>query len=546
MQPHAPTNEQTVHTPWALSSLPVRLAWLTRFRRLIVKHEERLCQLMTEETRKTRGEGLLCDVAPLLASCKWLEKNAKRLLSDRAMGGAPFWMSGTKIIERRLPLGRIALIATWHNPVQTLGIPLAQALLAGNSVVLKPSERVPRTQGFLAQLAQEAGLPSGTLTMTGYNREIGGQLLNTQKFDHVLFTGSAETGHRIAHHLQKSWTPYTMELSARDSAFVLADADPVKAAQSIWTAMAMNGGQAGQGPRRALVMHNIYDAFVQAMGKLALNAKPVELIDEAAAKHCKEAVTKAIARGGRDLSVLMRGGPDPVDQQAPGARYFRPTAIVDCAPEFELVEGKFSGPVLAVVRCVNLEEAVNAHHRCDHHLTASIFTKDNALGERLGARLRVSTVMINDALFPALHPAVSLGGRGASGHGLTRGVEGLLQLTRVAYVSTSPYGVLRLHKLAGWKTELIARALAWRYEAKKAGELARAGVVPHAPAQSHERLEGGTHHDVPPPQPTHPEGVGYHDVNAVQSPFTHSAPAGPIPAQPAVGRASCPCSGTRV
>lgn len=456
---------------WASVPLSERLGWLTRFRRLVAAHQQELCQLMEDEVRKPLHEGLMADVVALLAHCKWLEKHAERLLRERVLGDAPFWMAGTRVVERRVPLGRVGIIATWNYPVQLLGIQLIQALVAGNSVVVKPSERAPRTQQRLLELAVRAGLPHGTLVWVGSAREAGANMLATQRFDHVIFTGSTEVGQRIAQTLAKTLTPCTLELSGRDSVLVLEDADPKRAAKAVWAAVKMNAGQTCMGPRRVLVHAKVYDAFARHMAKLAGEAQPTDLIDEASAQKCRELVVRAVSSGARDAGAAESGplGSSDILQDLPSQRRFKPTVLLHCTPGMDVVEGRHFGPLCAVVRVAALEEALEIHRRCDQHLTCAVFTKNPRAVLDMADRLGATNVMINDIILPASHPAASIGGRGPSGAGLSRGEEGLLGLTRAIYVSTSRGGIAQLVKTpTPWQTRMLARFLRWWYEGHRA------------------------------------------------------------------------------
>lgn len=460
---------------WASMPLSERLEWVARFRQLVAFHQPRLCELICEETKKPAHEALLTDVAPLLAACKWMEKNAERLLRDREMSDAPFWMSGIRMVERRVPVGKVGIIATWNYPVQLLGIQLVHALAAGNTVVVKPSERTPRTQNRLLEIAMEAGLPMNTLTWVGATREAGQNMLSTQRFDHVIFTGSTETGQKVAQQLAKTFTPGTLELSGRDSVFVLEDANVKQAAKAVWAAMNVNAGQTCMGPRRVLVLDKAYDKFCEHLAKLAATAKAVDLIDEKSATLCKELTSKAIAKGAWDAAMVhgdkaqsrhVEGDGTIADEMI--SRRFRPTALLHCTAGMEVVEGKHFGPLTAIVRCVNLEDALNIHRRCDQHLTASVFTRDVRSGQLLADRLGATNVMINDIIMPSCHPAAAIGGRGPSGMGVSRGEEGLLGLTRPMYVSTSKAGIAKMVKAPpAWQVNFLSKFLRWWYGAGK-------------------------------------------------------------------------------
>ena len=458
--PAAAAPSSTAPIP-AWAPLKDRLLWVKNFRRLLASREKELTALAEAEVARPRFEAVMSDLLPLLAACRWLEKRAPALLAPRRIRSTPWWLSGTRIIEERAPLGTVAIIATWNYPIQLLGIEMVQALAAGNRVIVKPSENAPKTQLRLLELAIEAGLPPmGVLDWTQPTREAGAELLaehasGLRRFDHVLFTGSTPVGREIAQALAPTLTPCTLELSGRDSAFVLEDADPVKAARAIWAAVTINHGQTCMGPRRALVHQSVDPDFVSTLRTLAAKAPVRRLINDAAADTFQRLVSTAIADGGQDAA-----GPN-----APALRdgtSVRATAIIDCPMATPLVEGRHFAPALAVLPVPTLSYALSLHRRCDQHLTASIFTKDIASARALAPELGATNVTINDVILPTAHPAVSIGGRGDSGWGLSRGVEGLLAMTRPVYVSTGKHGVARVldtpgPRMAGMVTWVLMR-----------------------------------------------------------------------------------------
>jgi aldehyde dehydrogenase (NAD+) len=421
-----PRNEGNL---WATSTLRQRLEWLGRFRTLLAGSIDPLCEMIAQEVGKPRWEAMTTDVLTLLAACRWHEKQAERILKPRRVGGGGMLGLGVSVIERREPLGRIAIIATWNYPVQLLGIQLVQALIAGNSVVVKPSENTPRTQAALLRMAIEAGLPEGTLRWVEATREAGARLLAENQFDHIVFTGSTSVGRAIAAVAADQLTPTTLELSGRDSAIVLDDADAALAARSIWSAVTMNAGQTCMAPRRVLVIGEVYDRFIAALAPLAAGAAPRKLISEQAARETYEQAAQAVRDGGRSLSGVL---------EPHHGRTLRPLAIVDCPSGSRLVEGRHFGPAVAIVRCASVDEALAIHRACDQHLATSIFTRSTARASTLAASLASALVTINDAVIPAGHPGTLVAGRGLSGWGASRGREGLLAMTRpVTVTSTS-------------------------------------------------------------------------------------------------------------
>jgi len=404
------------------------LRWLRSFRRTVAGEAERLCKVIESEIGKPSWEALTGDVVPLLASCRWHERHARRLLRSRRVGGRAVFQVGQRQEVVRVPLGRVGIIATWNYPVQLLGIQLVQAIVAGNDVVVKPSEHAPRSQRMLLEMAVAAGLPEGVLRWCAPTREAGAELLRTERLDHVVFTGSTGVGRAIAEWAAGTLTPTTLELSGHDSAIVLADADAGLAARSIWAGLVMNAGQTCMAPRRVLVERAAYPAFLRALAPLAAGAKPVMLISDASATRCFELARGAVASGGRSLSAVL---------EAPEGRMMRPLVVADCPPDAELVEGAHFGPVMAVVPVGSPDEALAIHRRCGQHLATSVFMRRPARARAMAAELGAGRVTVNDCILPTAHPATSIGGRGASGWGVSRGREGLLAMTRGVTLSVT-------------------------------------------------------------------------------------------------------------
>jgi len=440
---------------WFKASIGERVAWAGRFRRLVAHHQSELCDLMQDETDKTVQEALFADVAPLLGAIGWAESRAPALLKPRRQRGGPWWLGRVRVTKRREPLGSVAIIATWNYPVQLLGIELVHALLGGNTVTVKPSENVPKTQGLLLRLALEAGLPRGALTVLAATRQAGESLLRDRRFDHVVFTGSTAVGKAIAASVVGTLTPTTLELSGRDSALVLDDADPKFAARCIWTAVTINAGQTCMGPRRALVHEAVYAQFAAELSKLAAKARPRNVINEAAANRCHELAQAALRAGARDATGTLA---------EPLGRLVRPTALLDCRAGFEVVQGDHFGPLLAVVPVANLRDMLAVHRSIGQHLATSVFTKDRSRGRDIAADLVSGIVMINDSMVPTGHPAVGLGGRGPSGIGISRGEEGLLAMTHPVWVTESNGLIRRMTTtMSPSLVRMTGRFLRWWY-----------------------------------------------------------------------------------
>ena len=185
-----------------VTPLSARMAWAAAFERRIVAREHDLVAAVRTDIHKADWETVTQDILPLVASIRWHRDHAARVLGPRKLGGAPWWMLGQRHWAQRLPLGRVLVIATWNYPLQLLGIQLTQSVVAGNRTVVKPSERAPRSQRMLVELAREAladaGLPADMVRAADATREAGRELLERERFDHVVFTGSTAVGREIA------------------------------------------------------------------------------------------------------------------------------------------------------------------------------------------------------------------------------------------------------------------------------------------------------------------------------------------------------------
>lgn len=407
-----------------------RLGWLAGFSAAVEVHADELAAAVCADCGKSSWEAFAADVLPLLACARWTAANAPRILASRPVRGKPWWLVGQRHWTHRVPLGSVALIATWNYPVQLLGIQLVQAIVAGNRVTVKPSEHSPRSQGLLLRLAAD-GLPADVLRRTPATREAGADLLVRESFDHVVFTGSTEVGRQIAVGCASSLTPTTLELSGCDSAIVLQGADLALAARTIWQALSMNAGQTCMAPRRILVDAAVQRPFLAALAPLVAGAAPRALISEVAARQVDACVREAVASGGHSLSGVV---------EAPEGRRVRPAIVSGCSPQCRLSRGDHFGPAAAVLAAHGLDALVALHRSFPQHLAVSFFAPpaqaralahDRAFVASLGAGF----VTFHDAVLPTVHPATSIRGRGLSGWGASRGEDGLIAMTRTVTVS---------------------------------------------------------------------------------------------------------------
>jgi len=422
---------------WQQTPIAARLRPIRTLRRQLVEACPRLCAAVGRELGKPAEETLAAEVLPLAEALLFLERQATRLLRPRRVphGLRPVWLWGQSDTVYHRPRGLVGIIGTWNYPLFLNGVPIAQALTAGNAVLWKPSEVAPACALALMELIEQAGFPSGLLQRLEATRAAGQELL-TLPIDHVVFTGSVSTGRRVAVALGERLISSTLELSGCDAAIVLEDADLGLASRALWFGAMVNRGQTCVAARRAFVQRRIYADFCAALKPLAASARPQALALAAQADQARRLVRQALAAKAHllDSKTFLDGA----------ANEFAPTVVLDARPEMDLCREASFAPLLAVLPFESVEDLLDMDAQCRFGLGASLFTRTPRRGEELAARLRTGIVAINDVVVSMAHPATPFGGRGDSGWGVTQGAEGLLEMT-VPQVVSHRSGTFRPH-----------------------------------------------------------------------------------------------------
>jgi acyl-CoA reductase-like NAD-dependent aldehyde dehydrogenase len=420
---------------WAGLSVRQRLRPVRALRHLLAQEAESLCAAVENDLGRPPTEVLGSDVIPTADACRFLERQAARLLRPAPVSWRqrPVWLWGQSDVVHRRPHGVVGVIGTWNYPILLNGIQLAQALAAGNGVLWKPSEVAPATATALHEVFLRAGFPPDLVQRLPATREAGPQLAEAE-VDFVVFTGSAGVGRALAARLGQRLVPSTLELSGCDAMFVLADADLGLAASAAWFGATLNRGQTCLAVRRVFVDRSRYGDFLAALRPLATAARPQPLMLPSQVSQAERLVDEATAAGAR----LLDRDPAAHGEGCP------PTVVIDARPEMAICREASFAPLLAVLPFDTPEDALAMNARCPFGLGASVFTGRPATASWWAERLAVGTLAVNDVIAPTAHPATPFGGRGAAGWGVTQGADGLLALT-VPQVVSVRRGRLRLH-----------------------------------------------------------------------------------------------------
>jgi len=405
---------------WAAVGLPARLAVLGRLRGLIARDAMRLAATVARSPADT----LVAEVLPLAEAARFLLRHAPAVLAPRRpRGGRPLWLFGVRTRILREPCGVTLILAPGNYPLFLPGAQALQALTAGNAVCMKPAPGCEAPMQALASLLREAGLPDGLFQVLD---PAAGEAAVRAGFDHIVLTGSAETGQHVLAAAADTLTPATMELSGSDAVFVLPGADLDLVAACLAYGLRLNGGATCIAPRRVFVMHE--DAAALEAKLLArLPAIPAATVPPSTTARLATLVDQAVAGGARVAS----GGAD------------RPMVVADARSGMALLQQDVFAPWLALVPVASPEAALTAAANCPYALGASVFGPP-AAAQAMARRVHAGSVCINDLIVPTADPRLPFGGRGRSGFGSTRGAEGLLGMTVVKTVSER-HGRFRPH-----------------------------------------------------------------------------------------------------
>lgn len=339
---------------------------------------------------------------------------------------------GVTAYTQRVPVGVVALITPWNDPLLTPARKLAPALLMGNAVVLKPAPETPLSALHLACALFEAGLPDGALNVvTGHNLDVGPPLLNHAAVDAVSFTGSTAVGRDIERTLAGRGVRLQTELGGKNAALVLRDADMALAEDAITAAAFGQAGQRCTATSRVVVQADVHDELVERLVKRASALRLGPGLDERSlmgpvvTEQHLERVLAAIATSEEDGATLVTGGCRATRPPLDRGWFCEPTIFVDVRSDTALWQDEIFGPVLAIQAVDGLEEGIAAVNDSRYGLSAGVFTQDLTAAHRFVDRAGSGQVAVNLAT-SGWDVHVPFGGTKDSGSAFKEhGIEGL-------------------------------------------------------------------------------------------------------------------------
>jgi acyl-CoA reductase-like NAD-dependent aldehyde dehydrogenase len=454
---------------WEAFGFEGRAQVLRRTQKWLMDNSERVVATIISETGKTYEDAVFAEIGYAANAFGFWADNAHKYLDDERVRSSQLLVKGKKLILRHRPLGLIGVIGPWNYPLTNSFGDCIPALMAGNSVILKPSEVTPLTSLLMAEGLRESGLPKDVFQVATGRGETGAALI--EQVDMIMFTGSTRTGRKVAEAAARRLIPCSLELGGKDPMIVLADADLERAANTAVYYSMQNAGQTCISIERVYVEAPVYDEFLgkvtDKMRALRVGAPHGPGSVEVGAitfppqlETIEEHVRDALEKGARTLT----GGHARHDG---GGRFYEPTLLVDVDHTMKIMTEETFGPTLPVMKVADAEEAVRLANDSPYGLGASVFTRDTARGEEIAKRMEAGAANVNDALVNYTALELPMGGAKASGLGSRHAAGGIRKFcAQQAIVVTPRLALKREVHMFPYKsrtTKLLSRFFKFMY-----------------------------------------------------------------------------------
>ncbi|AIJ21897.1 aldehyde dehydrogenase [Amycolatopsis methanolica] len=418
-----------VEGDWPAYRAADRAKFLIRFGEAIADNAEEIAQLQVNENGKLIRE--------MVGQAKLMPEyfNYYAGLAQMPTGSTnPLHVQQMLNYTVREPLGVVAAITPWNSPLLLLVWKLGPALAAGNTVIAKPSEVTPASAIRFAQLAAEVGLPPGVFNVvTGLGHPSGTALTGHPGVDKIAFTGSTATGQAIASQAGKTLKRVSLELGGKSPNIVFDDADLTSAVNGLVAGIFGASGQTCMAGSRILVQDAIYDQVVDELRRRAEAIKvgdPQDPASEMGTVACRpqyEKVLSYVDVAKADGARLVAGGTTAEVDGFPDGLFVRPTVFADVTNDMRIAQEEVFGPIAALIRFSDEDEAVRIANDTQFGLAAGVWTGNVQRAHRVASRLRAGTVWINN--YRKTSYATPFGGYKQSGLGRENGADALREYT---------------------------------------------------------------------------------------------------------------------
>lgn len=427
---------------WAALSVEARVQHMLRLRAVILAEQERIVEVVIRETGKPQQDALTFEVYAVCDFISYWCKQARKTLKDEVIRGPGILALMKKVHISYKPLGVVGVITPWNGPFVLTANPGVQAMLAGNAVVIKGSEVTPYSAKLFEELCLKAGIPEGVCQVLMGDGETGAALTRAD-INKISFTGSVNTGKKIAVVCAERLIPCTLELGGKDAMIVCADADLDKAVHGAVWGGCVNSGHFCCGVERVYVEAPVYEEFVQkavALAKSLRQGQSFGVNEDLGAVFWDKQLTimeahveDARARGAK----ILTGGRRNPDEKG---LYFEATIMTDVREDFDVMQLETFGPILPIVKVANVEEAIQKANHSNYGLHGSVWTQDIKKGISIAKQVETGSMAVNDIGMMYGVASAPFGGVKESGVGSVNGRYGLRGFARAMPILVGRYG----------------------------------------------------------------------------------------------------------
>ncbi len=420
--------------PWSKTSLKQRKALLGKLADILQERSEEYAMLETMNTGKTIRQSTFMDIPLAIEHLRYFA-NEREFRVKRRISHPEF--PGTMGEIQYAPMGVVGAIVPWNVPLLMTVWKVAPALLAGNTLVVKPSSYTPLTALELSKDAARAGFPQGVLNVVpGKGRELGAALTSSRKVNMISFTGSTETGQEIMRESSASIKKVTLELGGKSPNIVFEDCDLEHAVSGVLFGIFLNSGQLCESGSRLLIQRSIRDRFVSRLKErlsLMKAGNPSDFETDVSAitnreqKNRIERMVEEGIRSGAEVEYSKNMSDSPS-----GGLYYPPTLLSSVTPDMVVGKEEIFGPVLSIMEFSDEEEAIRMANSSRYGLAAGVWSRDRVKCHRVASKLQSGTVWINE--YHLLSAAAPRGGFKDSGIGRELGLEGILEYTQTRHI----------------------------------------------------------------------------------------------------------------
>ena len=437
---------------WRKSSFEERREVLRQLMAYTVDRKDEICAMIQRDSGKTRENALMGEIWTTCEKFRWMIKNGEKHLRPEPVSSGLLVHKKARLEYH--PLGVVAAITPWNYPYQNLVNPIIPALMAGNAIVIKPSEWVAwSSERFIDALrgvvSASGHSPDLIQAVQGYGAT--GAALVRADVDTILFIGSVKNGRRVIEGSAERVTPVVMELGGKDAFIVCEDAELEQAVHASLAGCFVNCGQNCVASERILVHDRLYDAFerraAELVGGFRQGSSRDGIVDVGAIitplqlDIIEKAVDGAIAQGARVVTGGKRSLCDAGD-------YFEPTILADVTPDMDIAREEVFGPVMLLMRFHDDDEATKIANDVSYGLSSSIFSKDRARARKIATELETGMCAINEfGGITYMAQDLTFGGVKESGFGRMNGREGLRSMCNIKAVVDDRFPINQPNKM---------------------------------------------------------------------------------------------------